>query len=549
MDEFLEKMQEDQRRMRRFLRANGPRFKQMGEALAAARQLRSRVFVIGEPPLDAIAALVAEDYLTHLPALSIDLTRPAPASVNPDESGEVLQGRAAAAKQAARHLHAGDLVLALLIDGNDRETRMVLESARAKRVTTLVLGGLDAKANVRRLATARVNLPTQGVKTICESIFVCARILARVSRAAARDGADDDELVLATCEQCNERVFFEARSRGRGVGCPLCQGTTNVPKEAVRRAGVVVSMPAPRVEAPAKRRKLKPSVLAMPAIKLDEDGEVVEEPKRPPSSREARVEAQGSSRERRPVGSSKESREGRIPSRSSEDELGALDDEDEAPSERRQAAPPEAPVGLVSNDQRPSARLEPAFGSDILVGSDVVSTKPPPPPPPPARDRTAATTQSADPYALDDAFLADLEMPAGKAPTSSSGSADGTTEPSRRLSARFTMAECPVRWGRGGYPDDTGPTHELVALTPQRLEFRLDPDDEAGSTLQKGDELFLRIVVPAFIEPVLVHGALVAIRGGAADPRGTRVEVEFKDLDPTLRRKLARAAEGMGAPA
>ena len=38
-----------------------------------------------------------------------------------------------------------------------------------------------------------------------------------------------------------------------------------------RRAGVVVNVPAPRPESKALRRKLKPSVLAIPAIRLDED--------------------------------------------------------------------------------------------------------------------------------------------------------------------------------------------------------------------------------------------------------------------------------------
>jgi len=605
VDEFLDKMQEDQRRMRRFLRAHGSRFKQMGEALAAARQLRSRVFVVGEPPLDALAALVAEDYLTHLPALAIDLTRPAPPSVNPDDD-EVLVGRAAAAKQAARHLHAGDVVLALLVDGNDKETRRILESARAKRVTTLVIGGLDAKGAVKRLATARINLPTQGVKTIVESAFVCARILARVSRGVARGGGgegDGEPLVLATCDTCNERVFHEETERGRSVKCPLCQGTTRVADDATRRAAV--SSAPPRPDGAAKKRRLKPSVLALPVAKLaDDDSE--DDPDEAtvpaPAAEEPATRTTRSSREGGTLKSDKveprndaakggggSSREGKVKPRSRpeeattsdagrveaeppkkgksrtampavEDNLDDLVIDDDLPSTTapplRPLAPPpkavnDAPVGLVSHEQpRPSGRLEPNFGSDIMVGSDVVSAKDPP--------KGPSVTQSADPYALDDGFLADVEMPRkerGGRPSGTSASASGSTiepgaEPPRRLSSRFTVAECRIRWGRGGYPDDNSPAHELVSLTSSRLELTLDPDDEAGHTLQKGDELYLRIEIPAFMEPVLVQGVLIAIRGTAGDGRrGSKVDVEFREVDPQVRRKLARAAESMGAPA
>jgi phosphoheptose isomerase len=612
VDEFLDKMQEDQRRMRRFLRAHGSRFKQMGEALAAARQLRSRVFVVGEPPLDALAALVAEDYLTHLPALAIDLTRPAPPSVNPDDD-EVLVGRAAAAKQAARHLHAGDVVLALLVDGNDKETRRILESARAKRVTTLVIGGLDAKGAVKRLATARINLPTQGVKTIVESAFVCARILARVSRGVARGGGgegDGEPLVLATCDTCNERVFHEETERGRSVKCPLCQGTTRVAADATRRAAVTSAPPRP--DGASKKRRLKPSVLALPVAKLaDDDSEddpdeatvpapEAEEPatRTTRSSREggtlkgdAKVEPRndaakgggGSSREGKVKTGSRSRPEeattsdaGRVEaeppkkgkSRTAmpavEDNLDDLVIDDDLPSTTapplRPLTPPpkpthDAPVGLVSHEQpRPSGRLEPNFGSDIMVGSDVVSAKDAP--------KGPTVTQSADPYALDDGFLADVEMPGGRGARGGSGSGAGSAsasastaepggEPPRRLSSRFTVAECRIRWGRGGFPDDGSPAHELVSLTSARLELVLDPDDEAGSTLQKGDELYLRIEIPAFMEPVLVRGVLSAIRGISGDGRrgGSRVDVEFREVDPVVRRKLARAAESMGAPA
>ena len=127
MDEFLEKLQEDQRRMRKFLRSHGLHFKKMGACLAAVRQAGGRVFVLGEPPLDGLMRLVADEYLVHLPAIPLDLDRPRPNSLDPDDSQDPpASAREAAARQVARHLHRGDLLLAFLHEGADRETRVVI---------------------------------------------------------------------------------------------------------------------------------------------------------------------------------------------------------------------------------------------------------------------------------------------------------------------------------------------------------------------------------------------------------------------------------------
>jgi hypothetical protein len=239
----------------------------------------------------------------------------------------------------------------------------------------------------------------------------------------------------------------------------------------------------------------------------------------------------------------------------------ALEDDDDAPASTAPSASPAAelgpdPVGLVSQShQVDSGRLaEPQFGSGITVGSDLVPVPAPlldlpPPPPPPGKG--AATTQSADPYALEDAFLQDLELPPDRATGSGSASDPSLEgEGSRRLSSRYTIAECKLRWGRGGFPDDASPQHQMVTLSSARVAFILDPDDEAGSTLQKGDELWLRVDVPAFIEPILVRGVLRDISGTSGGGRGARAVLEFTELDATQRRKLARAAENIfGAPA
>lgn len=532
----------------------------MGELLANARQVGARVFVLGEPPLDVLAALIAEEYLTQLPVIAVDLNSPQPPSVDPDEESTPLQGRAAAAKQVGRHLHKGDVLVAFMHDGKDKETRMVLEAARARRLSILVVGGLDSKDAVRRLATVRLTLPTRGIKTVCESVFVCARIMARVSRAALQDvGEADARLVQVVCDTCNERVFLDEELRGAKATCPLCQAGLAVPGDSSRRAPAASS----RIGA------ILPGKAGETGSASEEEEEEVAEPEvakgwgaavrtreARPKEKERRKERK-SERRRDEDPSQKKTRRRMKPS-VMEFKAPALeeDGELEAPttaaghpasgaSSRTPAEATPDPVGLLSNSQPQEPRPEPSFGSGITVGSDLVPIGAPEK----TSGRGAATTQSADPYALEDAYLQDIELPSAQSSASGSDpSVDG--EGSRRLSSRYTIAECRLRWGRGGYPDEASPVHELVALSSSRLVFYLDPDDEAGATLQKGDELWIRVDIPAFIEPILVRGALKDISGTSGGGRGARATLEFTDLDPTQRRKLARAAENIfGAPA
>jgi len=638
VDEFLDKLQEDQRRMRKFLRSRGLRFKKMGEILAGSRSVGSRVFLLGEPPLDQLVHVIAEEYLTHLPVLPVDLSRPAPPSVDPDESGEPAVGRAAAAKQTGRHLHSGDMLLALVFEGDDRETRMVLEAARARRIPILVVGGLGAKGHMRRLAKVRVNLPTRGIKTICESMFVCARILARISRAAWREAADgaDGGLVQVVCDTCCEKVFLDEALRGKRAECPLCRARVHVPRSSSRRLpapSIAEARPATEPAGRKRRRPPKPSVLEFEAPRLGDSDDFDEEEEADIERAAARVKADLESdgeadfdldlddddeaafaleedEEEDDLDEDEEEEEEEeeeddleeddleeddleeddleeddleeddLEEDEDEDDLdeGDLDEDGEGrvgleedggrkerPSVERAAversdsassAPPspaesfQEPVGLVSHEpSNQGPGLDgPSFGSEIVVGSDLVSA---PGPGKGTGKKGVETTASADPYALEDAFLADLEMPKpGKAGESSASSQSDEAAASRRLSSRYTIAECKLRWGRGGFPDESSPEHELVNLSTGHLEFFLDPDDEAGSTLQKGDELWARIEIPAFLEPILVRGTLRTITGtSGSGGRGARLTLDFIDLDPTAKRKLARAAENVGAPA
>jgi len=461
VDEFLEKLQVDQRRMRKFLRAHATHFKKMGKALAGTRRRGTRVFLVGEPPMAGLMPVLAEEYLTHLPALPVDLTRARPASVDPDSGARPASPREAAAQQVGRHLHAGDVLLAYLHEGQDRATLAVLEAARAREALVVVIGGLGAKRAARKTSKLVLTLPSRGIKTVCEASFVATRILARVSRAECRIGglADEARLIQVCCEVCAERVFFEEPSRGKRERCPLCEAEVAVPLESGRR-----TIPSVVVEGEGEGRPPRPSVLELPAV--------------------------------------------------AEDSLG------------------DAPRGLVSAEGQP-VREPP--------GED------------PGDGKSPSVTASADPFALADGFLADLEMPTPRDVTPPSSQEDGELLPTasrRTVSARYTIDQCRLRWGRGGFPDDDSPEHRLVSLQRLRLEFLLRPDDPACATLQVDDELYARIEIPAFLEPILVRGVLIQVSGstgGSGD--GSRAEFEFRDADPTVRRKLDRAADNLGAPA
>ncbi|MBL4848487.1 MAG: hypothetical protein JKY65_23445, partial [Planctomycetes bacterium] len=179
----------------------------------------------------------------------------------------------------------------------------------------------------------------------------------------------------------------------------------------------------------------------------------------------------------------------------------------------------DAPVGLVSREDPPAG---PTFGSDIMLGSD-------------------AGFPGADlgPISFDDDFLSDLEVKPPSASRSGSESEDGIS--ARMVSARFSVRDCTIRWGRGGFPDDSSPAHTLIDFDGAQALFLLDHDDEAAATLQIEDELWVRIEVPAFLEPILTRARILDLVGSAGNG-GTTATLEFSELEAHTRRKLERAA-------
>jgi hypothetical protein len=540
VDEFLEKLSEDQRRMRKFLRTQGPRFKKMGDALALARERGTRIWVVGEPPLDQLSAILATEYFQQLPALPLDLGS---SELPPEDSHELepvpdagmssRQGPPLVARHLSRHFRSGDVLVVFAHNGTNSAIKALLGFSKLKGVFAILVGGLDAREQLRRAADTAVTLPTKGVKTVCEASFTVARIVARVARARfkERTGEEEERLIRLECGSCREPVFVEEKFRGKKGQCPLCRSPLKIP-EADGLVVVAEAATAPKSdegsirttrksEASSRRTKsgrkkpLKQSVLNVPAAieeaEADDAGLRGEEA---PISEKRLLEAAG--------------------------EATSGDEESDEP-----------PVGLSSHGP------EGDVGEVVIAPEDV------------AFDEFANATESADPFALPDAFVADLVMPQGRPsggavapsdanPVTGSGERDGIprTSSSERtqassgklVSARFSVQECKLRIGRGGFPDDTGPEHPLDALSTQGAIFSLDPGDELAFSIESGDELYVRISVPAFLEPVLVRGVVQRIGGTSDGGRaGTRVDIHWTDVDSLVTRKLARAAESLGA--
>jgi hypothetical protein len=527
LEEFLDKLREDQRRMRKFLLAQGVRFKRMGEALAVVRERGGRIFVAAEDPLSGLARVIAEEYLVQLPALPLDIASTAPIpeeGSSEDDLKEVPEGQGppTRSRRLARHFRAGDVLLIFAHKGDDPTTKALLGYAKMRGVHAILIGGLEAKATLRRAADDALILPTRGVKTVCEGSFICSRILARCARAVlkAKTGEDETRMIRVECTACKEAVFVEERYRGKKGQCPLCRAAIRVPEagpevevaQADTAAGAEKSR---RASTPEKGTKkiLKPSVMDFEAPEIL-DGEYLEAQEPPPPPPLAK-----------------------LPSAPSSSRMGTIIEPDEPP-----------PVGLDAE----SARLDRQEPSGVQIAPEDV-----------AFDEFAATqqnlTDSADPFGLPNGFVQDLVMP--RQPGSDQAkisTADlvlqseqlGTESPhatsGRLVSGRFTVSDCHLRFGRGGFPDGDSPTHALEALSPATLSFRLNQDDEMAGTLEKGDELYVRLEVPAFLEPVLVRGAVLRIGGSSGGgPRGSRVELELRDVDPLTARKLARAAESL----
>lgn len=525
MEEFLDKLQEDHQRFSSFLLGKGPRFKAIGQAIARAHQKGRRIYLVGEPPLSQLIEILSLNYLGQF-------------SVVPCGSKRGM-------KRLGREVARGDVVLAFLVDASDPRLASLLRTCKGTGAKIYGVGGIESKPFMRKVAEVLIALPTRGIKTICEGTFVTSRILARMARAALADAgaeiprsasrrvqvmpSEESEVsdVSGTYDDDGDRLL-DADELGSALSPDPVSGSRVSSRHSspFDETGEREPASGSRGYGSRSRDVIDATAALDDSVSEDidagsEDIDAASEDFAPAS------EDFGGSAD---IDSLDSADEGSLPPLSDElesDVLPALDS---------------APVGLMSDGPSEEADGGLSFGSGILVGSDIVSAERPPS----GRRRSPTSTASADPYAMEDAFLADLEMPASQRHALSSASDPGD-EP--RVSTRYTVDQCQLRWGRGGWPDDTAPAHQMLMLAAERLVFLLDPDDPAGSTLQKGDELWIRLTIPAFIEPLLVRGLLERISGTSGRGRGTQLALRFVGLDDALSRKLQRAAENLGAVA
>ncbi len=121
-------------------------------------------------------------------------------------------------------------------------------------------------------------------------------------------------------------------------------------------------------------------------------------------------------------------------------------------------------------------------------------------------------------------------------------SPDGIDGGVRRVSTQFRPSDCSVSVGIDGPPPDDGrEPMPLVDLEPGSLEFAISAKDDALASYQDGARVWLKLFVPAFLEPIATEGTVVKRSSDAAED-AFRVAVKFDDQDGGVRRKLERLA-------
>lgn len=121
---------------------------------------------------------------------------------------------------------------------------------------------------------------------------------------------------------------------------------------------------------------------------------------------------------------------------------------------------------------------------------------------------------------------------------------EGSRSDQRFVSNRFVIQQCRLRFAVGAFPDSSVPRHPLINLERERCAFQLGSDDVALATLSPGDELWLRIDIPAFIDPILARARIAGFEA-SEEEEGLRVELSFAEIDPEHRRRINLAAESL----
>lgn len=607
MDEFIEKLEADQKRLRDHLRGQVLRFQKIGEYLHKVQQTEARLFVVGEGQLDGLARLVASEFLRSWPVVPVSMSDAFTEDFEGVESAadpvRVPRSYPRKVRDLARHLNESDMILALIHDGQNSKFKKILKIAKKASVKVLAVGGVDAREDLRDYCHVFLPLPTRGIKTICEASFICARLIGRFARAAKLE-----QQVAENSDRDIEESQQKAKEAWNGLKKVGEQAAKQARKKLKDSSGITPKKSRSRDNSAENRRKegsgearRKKKTGKHKRKKDDSTKKRRSATTSSENERDGSGERRRSSSKRQPATTSSEKRHsGRqktkkkgtrrsrdlkkdnktsgkqrssdttkssLSSRSSETSRSSQDRHSKVSSKIKTRSPHEEKI--IVPERLESSDVNEISLSEIENNSTKRRATPGPGvsgeliPPKWLEDNESVQ----EPIGMGSSFkssgvFGDLGLQSDDLmpryirdaldPNSipmPSASFDPIkdieeTKTARFVSNRFKVQECTLRFASGGFPDDTVQEHPLIQLDPQHVSFSLDGEDDAAATLSQGDELWLRIEVPAFLEPILARAAIVGFET-LDNQDGLRFNLRFTDIDNEHRRKIHIAAESL----
>lgn len=114
----------------------------------------------------------------------------------------------------------------------------------------------------------------------------------------------------------------------------------------------------------------------------------------------------------------------------------------------------------------------------------------------------------------------------------------------RRSARRFAVTDCTVQFARGRYPSASSYTAEyaLADLSEVGLRFVKESAVPSDCGLDEGEDLFLCVNIPAFLDPLRLKGNVQRVEG-SVDRRAYAVSITFTSFEGEAREKLKRLTE------
>jgi hypothetical protein len=604
VDEFIEKLAADQNRLRDHLRGQVLRFQKMGESLNRVKRKRGRLFVVGEGNLDDLSRLIADEFLRQWPVVPVSLFnsyREDFVDVEaPENPVRVSKSVPKKVREFAQHFMENDVILAFIHEGKTLEIKKALKLAKRAGLRVLAIGGLDARDVLRDYCYVFLPIPTRGIKTICEASFICVRIMGRYARAGKLEKeVEQSELKVKEAwgglkkvgEQATknarkkikdssglaERKGRRARDRDGSGEVQRKKKTSKLDRKRSMSGGAETSTDrdgsGERSKEKVRGKKTERRALSQSSEKRSSNRQ----------TKRDKAEKAGAKRSSSLKKTAKSARlGGQISSRtaklaSSEKAGQTADISASAPSSRGSASKSKIQSRELAEDKiiTPS-QLESSDVNEISLSEieNAVPLKRRPPPGPAVSGELIPPKWLEDnesvqepPIGMGSSFkssgiLGDLglqsddlmpryirdaldpnSIPMPSAPFVQESDSHENAK-ARFVSNRFQVQECTLRFAVGGFPDELVPEHSLIKLSPSHVSFSLGSDDTAAQTLTQGDELWLRIEVPAFLEPILARAAIQGFET-MQENDGLRFNLQFTVIPNDVRRKIKIAAESL----